>query len=64
MKKKEIEYILKLNGYYLLRESKHIIYTDGENTVALPRKAEYSRGLCRRIMQQAKLEKEYIKEII
>lgn len=64
MKKKEIEYILRLNGFELLRSSKHVIYTNGIINVALPHKLEYSRGLCRRVLQQAGLKKEVIKEII
>lgn len=64
MKKKEIEYILKCEGFVLERHSKHVIYTNGILSVALPRKAEYSRGLCRRILQQSGMDKEKIKELI
>lgn len=64
MKKKEIEYILKLNGFEILRASKHLIYTNGIVNVALPHKTEYSRGLCRRILQQSGMSKEKIKEIV
>ena len=55
MKRREMERILKQNGFVNIRTNKHLIFTDGKTTVALPSRMEYTKGLSRRILQQAKL---------
>lgn len=55
MKRKEMERILKQNGFINIRTTKHIIYSNGLTTVAIPSRMEYTKGLSRRILQQAKL---------
>lgn len=64
MKRKEMEKLLNDYGFRYIRGNKHLIYSDGVNTVALPSRMEYTRGLTRRILQQADIEKEVIKEIV
>ncbi len=55
MKRKEMERILKQNGFVNIRTNKHLIFSNGSTTVALPSRVEYTKGLSRRILQQAKL---------
>lgn len=64
MKRKEMERILKANGFKYTRQNKHLIYCKEEKTIAIPSRVEYTRGLCRRILQQAGFDKQFIKEII
>lgn len=64
MKRKEMEYLLRQNGFVLIRQNKHLIYCKEEKTIAIPTRVEYTRGLCRRILQQAGFNKEFIKEIV
>lgn len=58
MKHKEMLKILERNGYQLKRSNKHMIYTNGVNTVAVPHAKVLSIGLCRRLLQQAQLKHE------
>jgi predicted RNA binding protein YcfA (HicA-like mRNA interferase family) len=36
MKKRELCKILKANNYELIRTNKHLIYSNGNNTIAVP----------------------------
>ena len=64
MKRKEMEYLLRQHGFKFIRGNKHLIWSNGYTTVALPSRMEYTRGLSRRILQQAKIDSKLIKEII
>lgn len=65
MKRKEMERILKQNGFINIRTNKHLIFSDGsKKSVAIPSRMDYSKGLCRRILQQAGFDKEKIWEIL
>lgn len=57
-KVREIIQILERNGFFLKRSSKHAIYFNGITTVAVPHDKTLSKGLCRRILQQANLKHE------
>ena len=64
MKRKEMEKLLGQYGFKFIRSNKHLIYSNGIITVALPSRTEFSRGLSRRILQQCKFDKEFIQKII
>jgi predicted RNA binding protein YcfA (HicA-like mRNA interferase family) len=64
MKNNELFRILKEHGFVLIRNSGHMIYSNGTISVAVSRRNEYTRGFARRILQQMGLTKEQIKEII
>lgn len=64
MKRKEVEKILKEYGYTLIRSNKHMIYSNGKISVAVPNHMDYSRGLTRRILQQAMIDSKVIKELV
>lgn len=64
MKRKEMERILRSYGFFLVRTNKHLIYSNGVISVALPSRAQYTKGLSRRVLQQAKLDKVLIKELL
>lgn len=64
MKRKEMEKLLGKYGFKYIRSNKHLIYSNGIISVALPSRLEYTRGLTRRLLQQAGLPKEFIKEIV
>jgi len=55
MKRREMERVLKQNGFVHVRTNKHLIFSNGVISVALPSRIDYSKGLSRRILQQAKL---------
>lgn len=59
-KSSEIVKILKEHGFILKRTNKHAIYSNGFFTVAVPLEKSLSKGLCRRIFQQAGLSKDII----
>jgi predicted RNA binding protein YcfA (HicA-like mRNA interferase family) len=58
MKHREMLKILERNGFLLKRSNKHMIYVRENITVAIPHAKTLSIGLCRRILQQAKLNHE------
>ena len=64
MKNNELFRILKDHGFVLIRNSGHMIYSNGTISVAISRRNEYSRGFARRILQQMLLTKEDIKKYI
>lgn len=64
MKRKEMERILKQNRFSYIRSNKHIIYSNGIISIALPNRMEYTKGLSRRILQQAGFNKEIVQEIL
>lgn len=64
MKRKEMEYILRQHGFRYVRCNKHLMWSNGIVTVALPSRVDYTRGLSRRILQQAGFDKQFIKEIV
>lgn len=64
MKRKEMESLLKINGFRFVRGNKHLIYSNDVFTIALPSRNCYTKGLTRRILQQSGFSKEQIKEII
>lgn len=64
MKRRDLEKILKEYGYVLIRSNKHYIYSNGQNSVAVPMKREYTRGLTRRILEHALIEDSIIRSLI
>lgn len=64
MKRKEMEKILKQNGFLYVRSNKHLIYSNGVISVAIPSRMEYTKGLSRRILQQAGFNKEIVQNIL
>lgn len=60
MKNNDLIRILKTYNFNLKRSNGHSIYSNGTITVAVPNKKEHSKGLVRRIFQQAGLSKETI----
>lgn len=64
MKRRDLEKILKEYGYVLVRSNKHYIYSNGKNSVAVPMKKDYTRGLARRILEHAMIEDSIIKELV
>lgn len=64
LKTLEIVKILESQGFTFKRASKHMIYVRGVITVAVPRHKVCSKGLVRRLFQQAGFEKDFIKNLI
>jgi predicted RNA binding protein YcfA (HicA-like mRNA interferase family) len=58
MKQRDMIRILIKNGFVPIRSSKHLIYSNNIVTVAIPHQKQYSKGLTRRILQQANLKHE------
>ena len=58
MKQRDVIRILIKNGFIISRSSKHLIYTNGKVTVAVPHQKELSKGLTRRLLCQAQLKHE------
>lgn len=52
MKLKDLERVLKDNGYYIVRSSKHMIWSNGKVHVAVPRQKEINEMLSRRLLKQ------------
>ncbi len=55
MKTKDIERVLAENGYCLVRNSKHKIYSNGTSTVAVPHTNEVNKMLSKHILKQIQL---------
>lgn len=53
MKAKDLERILKDKGFYVTRQSKHIVWTNGKTTIAVPHQREINRILAKHIIKQA-----------
>lgn len=51
--KKTFMRILKENGFEVLREGKHTIYSDGKSKIAVPAGKKFSRMLCQRLIKEA-----------
>lgn len=52
MKYKDLERILNEMGYQFVRMSKHVIYSNGIKTVAIPHQREINRMLSKRILKE------------
>lgn len=52
MKTKVLGRILIEKGYWVARYSKHVIWTNGIKTVAVPHQKEVNRMLCKRIIKE------------
>ena len=55
MKKRELEAALKRLGWWLLRQGKHEIWTNGIVTIPVPRHKEINEMTARAILRDAKL---------
>lgn len=64
MKNKDLIRILKDNNFMLVRSNGHEIYSNGQISVAVPHGKEHSKGLVRRIFQQAGFGKQFIQEVL
>lgn len=64
LKTNEVIKVLNAHNFVLVRSNKHLIYSNGSFTVAVPHGRVCSRGLIRRLLTQAGLEKSLIKSII
>ena len=64
MKYRDLIRILKDHNFQFIRNSGHQIFSNGQISIAVPHRNEFSRGLVRRILQQAGLTKEQIQEVI
>ena len=64
MKYRDLMRILKDHGFEFIRNSGHQIFSNGQISIAIPHRNEFSRGLVRRILQQSRLTKEQIQELI
>lgn len=64
MKKKDLLRLLKDYNFVFVRSNGHMIYSNGTITVAVPNHMEHSRGLVRRLLTQAGLNKEEIRKYI
>jgi predicted RNA binding protein YcfA (HicA-like mRNA interferase family) len=64
MKNKELIRILKDHNFVLIRANGHMIYSNGTITIAVPNHMEHSKGLVRRLLTQAGLNKEEIRKYI
>ena len=51
MKFKELHVLLMSRGYYIIRESKHHIYSNGHNTIAVPHAKDIAIGTLRDIFK-------------
>jgi predicted RNA binding protein YcfA (HicA-like mRNA interferase family) len=51
MKRTEFESLLKDNGFWFLRDSKHCIWTNGTINVAVPHHKELNKFLVKKIMR-------------
>lgn len=58
MKNRDLVKILKRNGFVLVRNNNHAIYSNGLITTPVPHHMSHSKGLVRRILQQAGLRHE------
>lgn len=57
MKKKDLENLLKKNGWYLLRSGgNHDIYTNGSETEPIPRHREVNERLAQAIIKRRGLK--------
>jgi len=54
MRFNDLERILIESGYVLVRSSKHKIYSNGKNTVAIPHQKEVNKMMVRRILKEIK----------
>jgi len=64
MKNRDLVRILKDKGFTLVRNNNHAIYSNGINTVPVPHHMSHSKGLVRRLLQQAGLKKEEIAKVL
>lgn len=64
MKNREIVRILESHNFRFVRSNRHMLYSNGLLTVAVPHHKQCSKGLARRIFQQAGLNKEIIQQIL
>lgn len=49
--------ILKSHGYKLMRQSKHLIYSNGKNTISVPKKhGNMNKFTAKRILKEAGIE--------
>lgn len=51
MKTKDLEKILIERGYWVSRYSKHVIWTNGSRTIAIPHQKEVNRMICKKILR-------------
>ena len=58
MDRKELFSFLKSEGYYLLRNSKHKIYTNGHHKVSVPQGSKLDRRLAKMIRLQIERNKD------
>lgn len=57
MKRRDLEKLLKNNGWYFLRSgSNHDVYTNGNETEALPRHKEINEQLAKAIIKRRGLK--------
>lgn len=57
MKRRDLEKLLKNNGWYFLRSgSNHDVYTNGNETEALPRHKEINEQLAKAIIRRRGLK--------
>ena len=52
MKTKDLERIMKKNGYVFIRNSGHIIWGNGVKTIAIPRGNEVNKMIAKRILKE------------
>jgi predicted RNA binding protein YcfA (HicA-like mRNA interferase family) len=56
MKTKELEKILTSNGFQIIRYSKHIIWSNGKQSVAIPHQKEQNKILTKHILKLANIK--------
>lgn len=64
MKNRDLVRILRDNNFNLIRSNGHSIYSNGIVTIAVPNHHEHSKGLVRRVLQQAQFDKQFIQGVL
>ena len=52
MKRRELEKLLKQNGWYQIEDNKHAKWTDGKNVEMIPKHKEINERLARAIIKR------------